>query len=62
MRWRKLRSGDTRVIKRFAIFPISAGGEVRWLEWVTIRQYAYDVDYYFFPWHNAEFIDDFAAK
>lgn len=60
MRWRKRRTGDERIIKKFAIFPIKVNGQVRWLEWVTIKQVAYDTDYYgrFDCWHNKEFIDD----
>lgn len=38
MRWYAPKRGDVRVIKKFAIFPITINGETRWLEWVRIRQ------------------------
>ena len=38
MRWKTPKPGDTRVVKRFAFFPICINGEVRWLEMVSIRQ------------------------
>lgn len=58
MRWSKLKTGDMRIIKRFALFPITINSEVRWLEWCVIEQRAYDVDYYvFFPWHNKRFLN-----
>lgn len=47
--------GEYRVKHRFALFPIWIGREIRWLEWVTIRQRFEefeDGDY----WHNISFI------
>lgn len=58
MRWVKWRTRDKRIVKRFALFPISTNSEVRWLEWCTIEQIRYDQDYYLFPWQNQRFIDD----
>lgn len=31
-------TGEERTIERFALFPIKANGETRWLELVTIHQ------------------------
>lgn len=58
MRWKVPRSGDTRIITRFAYFPIEAGGEKRWLEVVRIKQRCWigrlsDKVY----WYNQEFVD-----
>lgn len=57
MRWKKLQHGDTRKIKKFALFPITDGEEVRWLETVTVEQRCYDPDYIIFPWRTIRFID-----
>lgn len=40
MRWRigYCYAGDERVIRRFLLFPKEIKGEVRWLEWASIRQ------------------------
>ena len=51
------QTGDKRVVKRFLILPLTINKETRWLEFVKIEQHAYDVDYYFFPWHNIKFLD-----
>ena len=39
MRWivKKPEHWDTKIKRKFALFPIRIGDEVRWLEWVTIR-------------------------
>jgi|GEM_PF-3472170 len=58
MRWKKPnipRDGDTRVVKRFALFPIEAAGEVRWLEFVTVQQSYYE--WLRRPWVNECFFD-----
>lgn len=39
MRWKQPQWGDTRIIKRFALFPITVGSETRWLEWCYIKQH-----------------------
>lgn len=52
MRWNKPHYGATRTITRFALFPIEAGNEVRWLENVTIRQ-----ERGYFEWFNVRFVD-----
>lgn len=40
MRWYKHypENGDTRIIKRFTLFPFELNGEVRWLESINIKQ------------------------
>lgn len=38
MRWYGKRTGDTRVVKRFPLFPVKANGEWRWLETCYIHQ------------------------
>lgn len=57
MRWKSVRTGDKRIVTRFALFPIKIQGEVRWLELCKIEQDAYDTDFYTYPWHNIRFID-----
>lgn len=57
MRWTQAQYGDEKIKKKFAILPIEVKGEVRWLEWVTVR-YGYFVDKYCLEgWHVIEFID-----
>jgi len=50
-RWR-----EPRTITKFALFPVTANHETRWLEKVTINQ-EYRPDLCFFGWHNDEFVD-----
>ena len=38
MRWLGNLCGDERTVKKFALFPIEANGEWRWMEFVTIHQ------------------------
>ena len=45
--------GDSRVIKRFAIFPIHTTDETAWMETV----YIYQVYYSYFGWINERFTD-----
>lgn len=47
MRWIGKIYGEQRIIRRFAIFPIKANSEWRWLEFVKIRQ-----TWYGGSWHN----------
>lgn len=59
MRKKLLKNGDTRIVKRFAYFPIRAGDEMRWLEIVNIKQKLIvygDIDVPY-VWENIEFID-----
>lgn len=50
---------DERIIKKFAIFPIKIGYEIRWLEMVTIKQrYIYSCSYSGYYWDNICFIDN----
>lgn len=44
----------TRIIRRFAIFPIIICGEYRWLETVYIIQ-RYNHNNIFLPWYNDSF-------
>jgi hypothetical protein len=54
MRWKTHYRGDTRIIKKFLILPLCINHEVRWFEWVEIKQW-YD-PYYPKPWRNSNFI------
>jgi hypothetical protein len=49
--------GTTRVIAKFAIFPISINGETKWLEMVYIKQiFNTEISDEGFPsWKNCEF-------
>lgn len=38
MKWSRPYIGDTRIIRRFALFPIKTNDEIYWLTWVTICQ------------------------
>ena len=58
---------DTRIIKRFALFPITIKHEykdeivkeTRWLETCYIEQEYYDPDgYNEFEWRNVKFVDE----
>lgn len=56
MRWNKVKYGDTKVKRKFAILPITINDEVRWLEWVTIK-YTYTVSKDCIAgWYATEFI------
>ena len=52
MRWQKRTHLDSRIVKRFAFFPIEIKGEVRWLEKVYLSQV------YVYPgfWENLAFV------
>jgi hypothetical protein len=47
--------GQRRVIRRFALLPITANYERRWLEWVYIEQY-YVVSVWEMCWGNNRFV------
>ncbi len=60
VRRKKPKHMDTRIVRRFAILPISTPDEWRWLEWVTIKQEynaIWDDCTNGDVWCNAEFID-----
>lgn len=40
MRWKKKkpRHGQERMVRFFAILPVTCEDETRWLEWVIVRQ------------------------
>lgn len=48
----------TRIVKRFALFPILISGEYRWLETVYIQQtFKYDYERIIeFYWENNKFV------
>jgi len=65
MRWKvksRPENGDTRVIDKFAIFPVTVGLERRWLERVKYEQ-VFNKDYVNYEsfdsecWKNVRFID-----
>lgn len=68
MRWNEPESGDEKIKRKFALFPITIDGETRWLEWVTIKyrfsKYDIHVDpithraYRSYGWDKYEFIDE----
>ena len=51
MRWRDPNYGDERVVKRFSVVPIEAGGEWSWLEFVSIQHAWYGY------WRNECFVN-----
>lgn len=46
--------GDERVVRRFAILPIKIEKEIRWFEFVYIRQYYSD---FYGKWISTRFIN-----
>ncbi len=60
MRWKYSvwKNGDIRIIRKFALLPIFIKGEVRWLEWVSIKQMA-GRGHTLYEWINLEFIDNY---
>ena len=44
MRWKDKqpkpdpKPGDTRVVKKFLLLPLTVDGETRWLEWAWVKQ------------------------
>jgi hypothetical protein len=50
------KSGNIRIIKKFALFPISTthDDETRWLEIVHIRQ----CYFHYNGWRNVQFVDN----
>lgn len=66
MRLHRPESGDIKIKKKFALFPVTIGKETRWLEWVTIQYIFSDWDihidwgraYRTYGWEKEKFIDD----
>jgi len=71
MRWKEKKQfekGETRIVKRFCLSPILAGGEYRWLELVQIEQVieSYETCYEIgfneyaevYYWKNVRFVDN----
>ena len=61
MRWKKPTPNETRIIKTFAILPITINNETRWLESCKIRQsYSLGVTGcgdLLYAWQDIKFID-----
>ena len=62
--WYPALKGDTRVITKFAFFPIKFGNDVRWLEIVRIK-WEYQERHRFLPpcapylkWVKVGFVDE----
>lgn len=57
------KSGETKVVTKFAFIPITIGYETRWLEKVTYKKkcrlvWCYDIGLHCsYEWENIEFID-----
>ena len=49
MRWYEHETGETKIKRKFALFPIKIGKETRWLEWVTIQYGFYNNSQYYDP-------------
>lgn len=49
MRWYEHETGDKKIKRKFALFPIKIGKETRWLEWVTIQYEFYNNSMYYDP-------------
>lgn len=55
-----VKDGDTRIVQKFALFPITIGLETRWLERVDIEQecdWGTQDDFVINPWYNKRFVD-----
>lgn len=58
MRWTIPNNNDTKIKRKFALFPIKINNEVRWLERVTVKyRYGYSTEIGLFGWFPIEFID-----
>ena len=67
MRWKEPCSGDTKIKRKFALFPIKINKDIRWLEWVNIKYRYYEGNIFKDPivyknhlyrgWKQEEFID-----
>lgn len=70
MKWIEPKNVDTKIIRKFAILPITIKGEVRWLEFVTLKYEFFDnrivkiLDGFqrIYGWYPIEFIDDYSTK
>jgi hypothetical protein len=59
MRWKLPKTGDIRIITKFALFPIQANGEKRWLETVHIKQRCWvGIVSGTVYWDNVAFVDE----
>jgi hypothetical protein len=58
MRWKLPKTGDIRIITKFALFPIKANGEKRWLETVRIKQRCWRGASGTVYWDNVAFVDE----
>ena len=62
----RIKRYGSRVIKRFALFPVRAGNEVKWLETYYILQRFYSL-WHEIGWENIKFVTqqdycDFESK
>ena len=62
MRWKtktRHEHGDVKIVKKFALFPIRIGEEVRWLEMCKIKMtyWHYHIEMHT-RWEYNEFVDD----
>lgn len=61
MKWKGPNNGETRIIKKFAFFPMWIGNECRWLETVYLEQ-AYYYEWYNYRWVAKQEYLDFKKK
>jgi hypothetical protein len=63
MKFKRPDNRERRVVKRFALFPITIYRETRWLETVYIKQ-SYNIwtAQVFSHWENEEFLTEEDAK
>lgn len=67
IKWKKAkREGDTKIVRKFLIIPLTLNRETRWLERATVeyvcrkvRKYSddYGIFYYVLRWKPERFID-----
>lgn len=57
MRWQEPKDGDEKIVKKFALLPITLGRETRWLEFVTIKYIYAGYHHIRGCWYPDSFID-----
>lgn len=58
MNWNNHKTGDTRIVKRFAFFPKTVRNETRWLETCYIKQKYFTWTYADDSWEDIEFVTE----
>lgn len=60
MRWitKKLTEGETREVRKFLFLPLGIGLELRWLEFVIIRQQVRVRSFESYFWENIAFVEE----